>query len=104
MSVLKLPSEKILEQRLLSLEGLEHFLEKSKILKKLANQNKVAVGVVMMLDLEIYDYLEIFNSNPKNKNIIGFTLNLQRKDIVCEILKDYPKEFEKLEPLGLFDV
>ena len=88
--ILVLPNANVLTHRLHDL-GLDHFMEKTDIVKQLAGQEKAPMGVVMAVELAIYDYRKCVKMP-----IINNMMQMTKPNIIKAILEDHPIELECL--------
>ncbi len=92
----QIPSAEILKKRLADV-GLEHFAEKTSIVKNLAGQSKEPIGVAMSIERAISDYAE-YIKNP----IVLTTTNMLKPQMFEAILKDYPEALKELAGHGFY--
>ena len=92
----QLPSAELLRQRFAEI-GLDHFVEKTTIVKDLAGQSKEPLGVAMSIELAMSDYAECLK-NP----IVAMTTNMLKPAMFEAILKDHPAALNELAGYGLY--
>jgi len=93
--IVKLPDSKVLKKRFQE-GGFDHFIEKTKIIKQLANQEKAPLGVVMAVELALYDYNQDLG-NP----MMATLMQMRKPQIIKLILKDFEEAIKELEKLDL---
>ena len=95
--IITMPSAEVLKERFSTL-GLNYFDEKTGIIEQLANEKKHPMGVVMALELCLYDYNEYMAQQP----MIGRMMQINKPIILQALLKDHPEALEQLEKVGLY--
>ena len=94
---IRLRDQKTLTDRLHKL-GFEHFVEKTTLVKDLANQEKHPCGVVMAVELALYDYNEYLN-NPIMENL----MHMRKPELVKALLQDHPEAMVSLKKCMKFE-
>lgn len=90
-----LPDAQTLTERFAD-QGLEHFMEKTTIVKSLAGKEREALGVAMAVETALYDYNE-YLKNP----MMATMMQMSKPLIIQAILKDSPEAIEELKEVGL---
>ena len=85
-----LPSKEVLQDRLNAL-GMDDFIRKTTLIEDLSDQEKEPRGVVLAVDLSLYDYVEDL------PQIVAMTTMINRNLIIKAILKDNPDALEELK-------
>ena len=75
----RLPGKNILTQRLKN-KGFGHFIEKTEIVRDLADQEKEVLGVVLSVQLSLYDYAQSL------KQSMGAKMMEKRKSQLIETI------------------
>ena len=98
-----LPSKEILEKRFNEM-GLTYFVEKSKIVNKAAGEEKEALGVAMLVELSIHDYIEYLKKGMPAPmvNISAAQMQMSKPHIFEILLKDSPEALKELQDAGLY--
>ena len=96
-TLVKLPSAQILNKRLKDMESLQHYLEKTRIDKELGDQELHPMGVVLSVELSLYNYAQSLK-NPLMETL----MQMRKPDIVKAILQDSPQAISELEKQGFF--
>ncbi len=91
----KMPDEKTLNKRMANI-GMNHFAEKTGIVKQMAGQQKEALAVVMAVELALYDYAELVK-NPA----VTITANMNKNMVIEAFLQDHPEKLQELAQQGL---
>ena len=89
--LITLPKASVLKERL-EKGGFQHFLEKTKIDEKLADKKLKPLGVLLAVELSLYDYVQDLN-NP----MMSTMMQMRKPQLIEIILKDSPKALEKLK-------
>lgn len=93
----KLPNEQTIVERLEKI-GLEHFMEKTKIHKKLAEKEMVPTGIAMLVGNALIDYVKDLKQ-PRVSKIM-----LMHRDLIIEcLLQDHPEAIKFLLSHGMID-
>lgn len=96
-AIVRMPSKEKLQEIFDDL-GLEHFTEKTDIIKRLTNHQLNAYGVVMAIALAFEDYKKYMHGTPP----IGLALTKMALDTVIKELFEYdPTIIEQLKDKGL---
>ncbi len=93
-TVLTMPSKEILHERLCR-AGFDHFDEKTKLSSYLGSQEKVPLGVVVALDLALYDYAQYI---PE----VAGLMQMRRDELIGTLLKDTPEALKELTEAGVY--
>ena len=88
-----LPAQDVLSQRLRE-ASFEHFVEKTDILSYLAGQEKETLGVIMAVELALYDY----GQNLKNPMIENM-MQMKKPQLIEILLKDSPEAAKEAQNL-----
>lgn len=98
-----MPSANILQDRL-SECGLEHFMEKTKIVSQLAGQTKAPLGVAMTVALSYADYHEDLSRRmPKPMaRMMMVQMEMSKPMLFEALLKDEPEALDELKRHGLY--
>lgn len=93
-----LPNKQTLTQRLASI-GLDHFIEKTKIVSQLAGQEKEALGVAIAVECALYDYNEYLTQSmpDKQSRMMATLMNMRKPQIIEAILQDSPDALAELK-------
>lgn len=89
--VIRLADKKTLTDRLNGL-GFEHFVEKTTLVKDLADQEKYPLGVVIAVDLALGDY-----GRKLNNDMVADIMYLRKNQLIKALLKDHPEAIASLK-------
>jgi len=85
-----LPSASVLEKRLKA-GGFDHFLEKTRLHKKLGGQKKYVEGVAMAVELALYDYAKDLGSP-----MMSMMMQMRKPQLFESLLKDSPEALKQI--------
>lgn len=94
--IIKMPNVAILQKRL-NEEGFQHFVENTRIIELLADQEKKALGVVMIVDCALYGY-----DKNLGQLVISETVSMRRSHLLEVVLQDHPDALQELADKGLY--
>ncbi len=78
----KMSSAKILFEQL-NAEGFEHFVEKTKIHKKLGDRELYPEGIMMAIELSLYDYSQYVQNRT-----VDVVMSMRKRTLITTILKE----------------
>jgi len=88
----QLPDAKTLEDNLRQ-QDFEHFFRATNIVASLAGQERESMGIVMAVELALFDYCDTV---PQQAQI---AMQIRKADLIQAILKDSSREKEAIEEL-----
>ena len=94
--ILKMPDATTLQKRL-NEAGFEHFVEKTNIVKNLADEELYALGVAGEVETALYDY----NENLQQP-MIARMMQMRKPQLLEVLLADYPAALQKLADKGVY--
>lgn len=101
--LVNLPDSKIITERL-SARGFEHFQNYSEIADSLGGKQMEVLGISIVLDLAIHDYIKTMEKSGGSIRIIkgmDLILHQRRHKLFEAIFLDYPEAIKELESMNL---
>ncbi len=92
-TLVTMPDKKVLTERLHA-KGFSHFMEKTDIVKQLAGQKKEVMGVIMAVELSLYDY----HNNLKNP-MMSTMMAMRKPQLIETLLQDNPSAVKEAHGL-----
>lgn len=77
-------------------KGFQHFIEKTKIDKDLANRELYPLGVIMAIETHLYDYNE-YLKNPMMSRL----MQMRKPEIIDILLQNHPEAIRNLVNQGV---
>lgn len=101
----QMPNAEVLSDQLRAI-GLEHFVEKSGIVERIAGQRLYALGVATAVEIAMHNYTEYLKRNmPAGmSNVLLFQMLMYKPLLFKTLLQDFPKEsLEELRENGIYE-
>ena len=98
----KMPSAQVLHERL---QGFEHFVEKTSIVKQLADRELEALGVANALELSLYDYDEILKKGmpAQQARMLQVQMQMNKPILLKALLEHSPEALKELEEKNIYE-
>jgi hypothetical protein len=98
-----MPDETELQKRLSSI-GMEHFAEKTNIIKTLAGQQKKPLAIAAAIELSMFDYFEYLKKGMPEPlfKMTQATFMMGKSSLLEALLKDNPTALKELEADGIY--
>ena len=94
--ILKMPDATTLQKRL-NEAGFEHFVEKTDIVKNLADRDLYPLGVAVSVETALYDYSEYLK-----QPMMARMMQMRKPQLLEVLLKDHPAALQELADEGVY--
>jgi len=97
-----MPKAEVLRKQL---RGYEHFMEKTKIVDQVADKECSPLGIAMVLELAIYDYIQNLKKGGMPENMLEMMevqMQMSKDHIIAALLANCPNGLKELKERGLY--
>ncbi len=102
---IKMPNAQVLQDRLYKKGNFHHFMEKTDIVSKLADQNITPLGIVIVVNLSCLDYNEYCSKagSEKAAKQLMVLMAMQKRMLFEALLEDKTEVLKQLDDRGLLN-
>ena len=94
----RMPDAKTLHSRL---KGLEHFIEKTDFVNKIADNDLEPLGVVIHIEASLFDYADYMKEVPIVEKLMNL-MEMRKSEFFEACLQDHPEALKELKELDFY--